>query len=100
MLDIRASGSKAFNIVSQSIKSRSVDDGRSSVCNMAPEDPEVEELKRRQLAQEQAERRALEDAHTSADAEKHKRRAEKAHYLPEKLQEREEADRLAARDDE
>jgi hypothetical protein len=66
---------------------------------MADENAEVEELKRRQLAQEQAEREALEKAQSSADARTHERRADKARYLREKLQEREQADREASEDD-
>ncbi len=63
---------------------------------MTPKDADIEELKRRQLAQEQAARAALEEADSRAEAETQKRRAEKARYLREKLQERERADREAA----
>lgn len=65
-----------------------------------PDEPaDVEELERRQLAQERAEREALERADSSADARTHERRADKARYLREKLQERERADRDAVDDD-
>lgn len=63
--------------------------------DMTDEEPTVEELKQRQLAQELAERDALAHADTEADAEKHQRRADKARYLREKLQERQQADREA-----
>lgn len=66
---------------------------------MASVDDDLEQLKRRQLAQEQAEREALEHADSDADALTHERRADKARYLREKLQEREQADREAAHDD-
>jgi hypothetical protein len=65
---------------------------------MPGEDEQVEELKRRQLAQERAEREALEDADSAAEARTHERRADKARYLREKLTERERADRDAADD--
>jgi DNA-binding TFAR19-related protein (PDSD5 family) len=63
---------------------------------MTSKDADVEELKRRQLAQEQAAREALEQADSRAEAETQKRRADKARYLREKLQERERAEREAA----
>lgn len=66
---------------------------------MTDEEPTVEELKQRQLAQELAERDALDHADTEADADKHQRRADKARYLREKLQEREQADRQAESED-
>jgi len=66
---------------------------------MADDEPTIEELKSRQLAQELAEREALAAAGSEAEADKHERRADKARYLREKLQERELADREAARED-
>jgi hypothetical protein len=63
---------------------------------MTPKDADIEELKRRQLAQERAAREALEQADSRAEAETQQRRAEKARYIREKLQERERADREAA----
>ncbi len=66
---------------------------------MPDEHADVEELERRQLAQERAEREALERADSGADARTHERRADKARYLREKLQERERADRDAVDDD-
>jgi hypothetical protein len=66
---------------------------------VAAQEENLEELKRRQLAQEQAEREALEHADTGADALTHERRADKARYLREKLQEQERADREAAEHD-
>ncbi len=63
---------------------------------MANEEADVDALKRQQLAQEQTAREALEHAETEADAEVQERRADKARYLREKLQERQRADREAA----
>ncbi len=53
---------------------------------MSDGSPTVDELKRQQLAQEQAERRELAGSPTDADAEKHLRRANKASYLRQKLE--------------
>jgi hypothetical protein len=66
---------------------------------MVDKDPDVDALKRRQLAQEQTAREALEHAEAPAEAEKQERRADKARYLREKLQERERADRRADEED-
>lgn len=66
---------------------------------MAEDEPTVEDLKRRQLDQELAEREAVTDAETEAEADKHRRRADKARYLREKLVERELADQEASRAD-
>jgi hypothetical protein len=64
----------------------------------AGEDPGIADIKRRQRDQEQAEREQLADADPGADAEQHRRRADKAQYLREKLEERERADREAEKD--
>jgi hypothetical protein len=56
---------------------------------VSPDEPDVERLKRQQIAQEQVAREALEQAETEADAMKQERRADKARYLRQKLQERE-----------
>ncbi len=55
--------------------------------------PDTETLKRQQLAQEQTEREALTAAEREAEAHKHERRADKARYLREKLEQQSEADR-------
>ena len=55
---------------------------------MAADEPSTDDLRRRQLEQEQAERRQLADADTEAEADRHRRRAEKASYLRRKLEER------------
>jgi hypothetical protein len=55
----------------------------------------TEELRLRQLAQERAHRRGLEQAPSQADAEAHLRRADKAGYLRQKLEEQQRADREA-----
>jgi predicted Holliday junction resolvase-like endonuclease len=66
---------------------------------MSEDKPEVRKLKDQQLAQERAARDALDQAETEADVHKQLRRADKAHYLREKLQEREQADRRTAGED-
>jgi hypothetical protein len=65
------------------------------VCWMSSDDPTVEQLKRQQLDQERAERERLAEADTEAGADRHRRRADKAHYLRSKLEQREQADREA-----
>jgi hypothetical protein len=64
-----------------------------------PDDPSVDQLRSRQLKQERAEREALSDADSQADAERHRRRADKARYLREKLEQRARADQEAATED-
>jgi hypothetical protein len=65
---------------------------------MSGDEPSTEKLRRRQLSQEEAERAQLDDADTEADAERHRRRAEKASYLRRKLEEREQSEREAGED--
>jgi hypothetical protein len=65
---------------------------------MTGEDTDVNKLKELQLAQEKVAREALEDAVNEADAAKQERRADKARYLREKLQERERSEQEAARE--
>ena len=65
---------------------------------MTDEKSDVEKLKNRQLAQEQVARDALADAVNEADAAKQERRADKARYLREKLQEREQSEQKAGDD--
>jgi hypothetical protein len=62
---------------------------------MSGDDPSVEDLQRRQRQQERAEREQIADAETGADADRHRRRAEKAGYLRRKLEERRHAERDA-----
>ncbi len=57
--------------------------------------PAAEVLKRQQREQELAEREALIRAEPEAEAKKHERRADKARYLREKLEQQTEADRTA-----
>jgi hypothetical protein len=59
------------------------------VCGM--DEDSTEQLRKRQLAQEQAEREGLERAESDAEAARHQRRAEKAGYLREKLEEQDRA---------
>ena len=56
------------------------------------EDPITEELKLSQLQREQAERRHANDV-PDDEAAQHERRADKARYLAEKLEERAESER-------
>jgi hypothetical protein len=56
------------------------------------EDPITEELKLSQLEREQAERRRAHDV-PDDEAAQHERRADKARYLAEKLEERAESER-------
>lgn len=60
---------------------------------MTGDEPTTEEMRRRQLDQEQAERDRLAGADTGAEADRHRRRAEKAAYLRRRLEERERAER-------
>ena len=52
------------------------------------EEPETEELLSQQLAREHAERQMADTAPVEEESLEHKRRAEKARYLREKLDER------------
>jgi hypothetical protein len=62
-------------------------------------DPTTEELRLEQLQREKAEREQAEQA-VEADTDQHEARAAKAGYLREKLDERAEAERRAAAEDE
>jgi hypothetical protein len=66
---------------------------------MAEEDPTTQELRIEQAGRERAEREAAEGGSTPDDTEQHERRADKASYLREKLEQRAEAEREAAADD-
>ena len=59
------------------------------------DDPTTEELRLSQLRRESAERREAERALSESEQEQHARRAEKADYLRQKLDERAEAERRA-----
>jgi hypothetical protein len=58
-----------------------------------PEDPETEELKVAQQEREEVESDEANSAHTDEEAAQHQRRADKAAYLREKLEERAESER-------
>ncbi len=60
---------------------------------MMEEDPRTEELRVEQAEREQAERCAEDQSPTEESTEVHRRRADKAAYLREKLEERAEAER-------
>jgi hypothetical protein len=63
------------------------------------EDPTTQELRIEQLQREQDERERAEQGVTPEDTGQHERRADKASYLREKLEERAEAERRAAGED-
>ena len=63
------------------------------------EDPTTQELRIEQLKREQGERERAAEGVTPDDTEQHERRADKASYLREKLEERAEAEREAGRAD-
>jgi hypothetical protein len=63
------------------------------------EDPTTQELRLEQLNREATERGQAETSIDDEEAEQHERRAEKAGYLREKLEERADAEREAAADD-
>jgi hypothetical protein len=60
---------------------------------MTDADPTTEELRVSQLEREASERQAAVDGITEDEAEQHARRAEKAGYLREKLEQRAQAER-------
>jgi hypothetical protein len=57
------------------------------------DEPDTEALKQAQLEREQAERRRAETVPDDDEAAQHERRADKAGYLAEKLEERAESER-------
>ena len=62
---------------------------------MSEEDPTTQELRIDQLQREATERERADAAIDEDEAEQHERRAEKASYLREKLEERADAERDA-----
>lgn len=60
------------------------------------EDPTTQELRVEQLQRERLEREAAREGVTPDDTEQHERRADKASYLREKLEERAQAEREQA----
>jgi hypothetical protein len=60
---------------------------------MSGDDPSAEALRRRQLQQERLERDQVPESDTEAEADRHRRRAEKAAYLQRKLEQRQRAER-------
>lgn len=64
------------------------------MASSAPEeDPQTEELRLRQAAREADEREEAEAAGSDEETEQHERRADKAAYLREKLEQRARAER-------
>jgi hypothetical protein len=68
-------------------------DRRARYVLHVSEDPITEELKIAQLEREQAERQRARKVPDEDEAVQHERRAEKARYLAEKLEERAESER-------
>ena len=66
---------------------------------MSDEDPKTEELRQEQLRREADERRRAGASLEEDEAEQHERRADKAAYLREKLEERADAERASEDDD-
>jgi hypothetical protein len=64
------------------------------------EDPTTQELRIKQRQREDAERESAEQSPLEDDTAQHERRADKAGYLAEKLEERARAEREATREDE
>jgi len=62
---------------------------------MSGEDPSVEELRRQQREHERLERDQLAESESGAEADRHRRRADKAAYLRRKLEQRQRAERDA-----
>ena len=60
---------------------------------MNEHEPTVEQLHRQQLASERAAREAASEATSEEEVRVNDRRADKAHYLSEKLEQQERADR-------
>lgn len=60
---------------------------------MTDSDPKTEELKLTQIERERAERTRAQKVPDEEEAAQHERRAEKARYLAEKLEERAESER-------
>jgi hypothetical protein len=63
------------------------------------EDPNTEELRRAQVDRERAERESAAGAPSEPETEQHDRRADKAAYLKDKLDERAASERKAAAED-
>jgi hypothetical protein len=60
---------------------------------MSGDDPSADDLRRRQREQERVERDQVAESHTGAEADRHRRRADKAAYLQRKLEQRQRAER-------
>jgi hypothetical protein len=60
---------------------------------MSGDDPSADDLRRRQREQERLERDQVAESDTGAEADRHRRRAEKAAYLQRKLEQRQRAER-------
>jgi hypothetical protein len=69
--------------------------GAVSSDGVSGDEPTTEELRLRQLEEERAQLRGLDDAQSEAEATTHMRRADKAGYLRQKVEEQQRADREA-----
>jgi hypothetical protein len=66
---------------------------------MPEEDPTTREMRIKQRQREDAEREIAEESSLEQDTAQHQRRADKASYLAEKLEERAKSEREAAKED-
>jgi hypothetical protein len=68
---------------------------RSATVRVVDSDPQTEELRLTQADRERAERRLADEAPEEQETAQHERRADKARYLREKLEQRAESEREA-----
>ncbi len=71
----------------------------STLRTMDQDDIETRALRRQQAERAEAERTEAQDAPSDEETAQHERRADKADYLKQKLEERAAAERKAANDD-
>lgn len=71
-------------------------DGAATLFHVSRENPDVEELRAEQQARERAERELAQEPPVDEEAAQHERRAEKAQYLREKLEERAESEKAVS----
>jgi SAM-dependent methyltransferase len=71
----------------------------ATLIHVSREDPDTEELRAEQLARERAERELAQDPPQEEETAQHERRADKAKYLREKLEERAESEQAVSDSD-
>jgi hypothetical protein len=81
------------------VRARRSGAGAATLIDVTGEDPDTKELRAEQLARERAERELAQDAPKDEETAQHKRRADKARYLREKLEERAEAEQAVSDSD-